>query len=453
MTEQWMCLDCHSPFEWVTVMGLPMPLYALGDSEPRVPTTRRGADGDADRRVELGAEASVWFGAVLRGDFDRIVVGAGSCIQDNAVVHAAEGLPTMIAPTSRSVTRRCSRDASSPTALISMGAIVLQRARIGAGSLVAAGSVVREGQEIPPGVVAAGAPAVVKKEVDGLSRRWIERCPEYRELRRRLLEELEEREETDGEDADRGRADRRDGDGRARGDRPATEDVYDTVPAGGVDAVELAVQAADAAFAEWSRTDAEQRDLIRKALDLIAEHRDEIVGTLTHEQGKPTMEAAGEPGTSSTACTTTPTWRRRSAAPTRTPLHPRPLVRAGDRAARRPRRRDRALQLPADADGDEARPRAGGRQHGRRQARLLHPARDARVAELFHEAGLPAGVLNVHGPRRRDRRRAGDLPLIRRVAFTGETGTGKHIAVRAAPSFATVSLELGGSDPMIVCPT
>ncbi|HET9243233.1 MAG TPA: aldehyde dehydrogenase family protein, partial [Gaiella sp.] len=76
---------------------------------------------------------------------------------------------------------------------------------------------------------------------------------------------------------------------------PATEDVYETVPAGGVDAIELAVQAAHDAFAEWSRTDAEKRaELIRDALDLIEGHKDEIVETLTHEQGKPTMEAAGE---------------------------------------------------------------------------------------------------------------------------------------------------------------
>jgi len=82
-------------------------------------------------------------------------------------------------------------------ALISMGAIVLQRARVGAGALVAAGSVVRESQEIPPGVVAAGVPAVVKKHVDGSSRRWLESAArEYRNLRRRYLEELTVREET-----------------------------------------------------------------------------------------------------------------------------------------------------------------------------------------------------------------------------------------------------------------
>lgn len=176
-----------------------MPLYALGENEPSIaddafvaPTaTLIGA-------VELGSEASVWFGAVLRGDFERIVVGAGSCIQDNAVLHAAAGLPTLIGD-SVTVGHAAMLEGCvvEDGALISMGAIVLQRARVGAGALVAAGSVLREGQEIPPGVVAAGVPAVVKKQVDGSSRRWLETAAaEYRELRRRYLQDLTVREET-----------------------------------------------------------------------------------------------------------------------------------------------------------------------------------------------------------------------------------------------------------------
>lgn len=176
-----------------------MPIYAFGGREPQIsddafvaPTaTIIGA-------VELGSEASVWFGAVLRGDFDRITVGAGSCVQDNAVVHAAEGLPTVIgADVTVGHAAMLEGCIVEDGALISMGAIVLQRARVGAGALVAAGSVVREGQEIPPGVVAAGVPAVVKKHVDGSSRRWLESAArEYRNLRRRYLEELTVREET-----------------------------------------------------------------------------------------------------------------------------------------------------------------------------------------------------------------------------------------------------------------
>jgi carbonic anhydrase/acetyltransferase-like protein (isoleucine patch superfamily) len=176
-----------------------MGIFELAGKEPRIPSDAFVAPtatliGD----VVLEPETSVWFGAVLRGDFDRIVVGRGSCVQDNAVIHAAEGLPTIIGA-SVTVGHAAMLEGCivEDGALISMGAIVLQRARVGAGALVAAGSVVREGQEIPAGVVAAGVPAVVKKDVDGSSRRWLEiAAADYRELRLRYLEELTEREET-----------------------------------------------------------------------------------------------------------------------------------------------------------------------------------------------------------------------------------------------------------------
>jgi carbonic anhydrase/acetyltransferase-like protein (isoleucine patch superfamily) len=175
-----------------------MALYRFGGHEPQVPDDAFVApNATLVGAVALGAESSVWFGAVLRGDLDRIVIGDGSCVQDNAVVHTAEGLPTIIganvAVGHAAMLEGC---VVEDGALIAMGAIVLQRARVGAGALVAAGSVVREGQEIPPGVVAAGVPAVIRKEVDGSSRRWIETAAaHYRELRRRYLEDLVVREE------------------------------------------------------------------------------------------------------------------------------------------------------------------------------------------------------------------------------------------------------------------
>lgn len=175
-----------------------MGCYGFNGKEPRLaddvfvaPTATLVGD------VLLEPKASVWFGAVLRGDFDRIVVGAGSCIQDNAVVHTAEGLATIVGANvtvgHAAMLEGC---VVEDGALIAMGAIVLQGARVGAGTLVAAGSVVLERQELPAGVVAAGVPAVVKKQVDGSSRRWLETAAaEYRELRRRYLEELTVREE------------------------------------------------------------------------------------------------------------------------------------------------------------------------------------------------------------------------------------------------------------------
>ena len=143
--------------------------------------------------VALERESSVWFGAVLRGDLSRIVIGAGSCVQDNAVIHCADDLPTIVG---RSVVVGHSAMLEGciveDDAVVAMGAIVLQRARIGRGSLIAAGSVVGEGQVIPPGMLAAGVPAVVKKELEGSAAWWVEHAAaHYRRLRLRYAHSIE----------------------------------------------------------------------------------------------------------------------------------------------------------------------------------------------------------------------------------------------------------------------
>ena len=143
--------------------------------------------------VEEGA--SVWFGAVLRADFDRIVVGAGSSVQDNCVVHTNEDLPTLIGQNVTvghlSLLEGC---VIEDEAIIGMGSIVLNRARVGRRVMLAAGSVVNEDDEIPPEVLAAGAPAEVKKELDGSSSEWIETAArEYQELRLRYMDREQDR--------------------------------------------------------------------------------------------------------------------------------------------------------------------------------------------------------------------------------------------------------------------
>jgi carbonic anhydrase/acetyltransferase-like protein (isoleucine patch superfamily) len=176
-----------------------MHLYGYEGKEPQLaPDAFVAPTATLIGDVVLEPESSVWFGAVLRADFDRILVGKGSCVQDNVVIHTAEGLPTILG-TNVTVGHAAMLEGCvvEDGAVIAMGAIVLQGARVGAGALLAAGSVVREGQAIPAGVVAAGSPAVVKKQVDGSSRRWVETAAaEYRELRRRYLEEPTVREET-----------------------------------------------------------------------------------------------------------------------------------------------------------------------------------------------------------------------------------------------------------------
>lgn len=138
--------------------------------------------------VESGA--NVWFGAVLRGDFGRITVGAGTSIQDNAVIHVGERWPTVIG---KNVTvGHCAIVEGAEIgdgAVIGMNATVLPRATIGSEAVVAAGSVVGEGMEVPARTLAAGVPATVKKELSGSSLEWVRMAPrdyhekakEYRE--------------------------------------------------------------------------------------------------------------------------------------------------------------------------------------------------------------------------------------------------------------------------------
>ena len=124
--------------------------------------------------VEVEAGASIWFGAVLRGDEATIKVGEGANVQDNAVIHCAENLPTVI-ERNASVGHSAQLEGCTVEqgALVGMGATMLQRSRLGAGSMLAAGAVLQEGAHIPPGQMAAGVPAVVKKPLDGSSKKWV----------------------------------------------------------------------------------------------------------------------------------------------------------------------------------------------------------------------------------------------------------------------------------------
>ena len=124
--------------------------------------------------VVVGAHASVWFGAVLRGDEAQIKIGDGANIQDNAVIHCARDMPTLIEKDA-SVGHSAQLEGCivEEGAVVGMGATMLQRSRLGAGSLLAAGAVLAEGSEVPPGHMAAGVPAKIKKPLDGSSGNWV----------------------------------------------------------------------------------------------------------------------------------------------------------------------------------------------------------------------------------------------------------------------------------------
>jgi len=149
--------------------------FELGERKPRVhPDAYIAPTAVLIGDVQVGAGASVWFGAVLRGDESSITVGAGANIQDNAVIHCAENLPTVIEQDATvGHSAQLEGCVVEQGALVGMGATMLQRSRLGRGSMLAAGAVLQEGMHIPPGQLAAGVPAKVKKPLDGSSNDWV----------------------------------------------------------------------------------------------------------------------------------------------------------------------------------------------------------------------------------------------------------------------------------------
>jgi carbonic anhydrase/acetyltransferase-like protein (isoleucine patch superfamily) len=117
-------------------------------------------------RTTLGPGVSVWFGAVLRADHSDITIDEGTNLQDNMVMHADPGHPAHVGPhvtVGHSVTLHgCT---IGEGCLIGMGSTIMNGAVIGAGTLVAAGSLITEGKEYPSGVLVAGSPAVVRREL------------------------------------------------------------------------------------------------------------------------------------------------------------------------------------------------------------------------------------------------------------------------------------------------
>jgi carbonic anhydrase/acetyltransferase-like protein (isoleucine patch superfamily) len=141
--------------------------------------------------VTVEEEASIWFGAVIRGDEPEfeIRVGARTSIQDNCVIHVSRQGATLIGS---DVTVGHGAILESCTvgdgALIGMNAVVLQKATVGDAALIAAGAVVGSGATVPARHLAAGTPAVVKKELAGESLRWVTTsAAHYVELSREYL--------------------------------------------------------------------------------------------------------------------------------------------------------------------------------------------------------------------------------------------------------------------------
>jgi carbonic anhydrase/acetyltransferase-like protein (isoleucine patch superfamily) len=171
-----------------------VPIYALGEYEPDIDAAAFvHPDAVVIGRVRIGPEASVWPGAVLRGDHGRIEIGARTSVQDGTVVHCTAEWPTLIGAEcvvghlahleGCVVQDRC---------LIGSGSVTLNRARIGTGAIVAAAALIPEGFEVPPGALAAGVPAAIRRTgvpgdwVDGAVKTYLESARRYRSELRRL---------------------------------------------------------------------------------------------------------------------------------------------------------------------------------------------------------------------------------------------------------------------------
>lgn len=173
-----------------------MAIYELDGVAPVISPSAWVADSaQVMGQVELGEDASIWFGAVVRGDTDRITIGAGSNIQDASVLHADFGAPLTIGANvtvgHQVMLHGCTIGDES---LIGIGAVVLNGAKIGKNCLVGAGSLVTEGKEFPDGSMILGSPAkavrqLSPEQIEGLrqsARHYVLNAQRFRKGLRKL---------------------------------------------------------------------------------------------------------------------------------------------------------------------------------------------------------------------------------------------------------------------------
>ena len=142
-----------------------MPIYALGDRTPTIhPDAFVHPDAVVIGDVRIGADSSIWPGAVLRGDHGTIIVGERTSIQDGVVVHAVAEFPTIVGDDCvvghLAHLEGC---VIHDRALVGSGSVVLHQANVFSGATVAAGAVVRNRTDVPPGALAVGVPAQIKE--------------------------------------------------------------------------------------------------------------------------------------------------------------------------------------------------------------------------------------------------------------------------------------------------
>lgn len=150
-----------------------MPLYSLDGKRPTLDDPGSiwiAPDASIIGNVSIGSDVGVWFGCVLRGDNEKIEIGARTNVQEHTIMHTDPGFPLTIGQGCtighRALLHGCTIGDNS---LVGMGAIILNGARIGANSLVGAGALVTEGKTFPDGSLIMGSPARAVRELDAAS--------------------------------------------------------------------------------------------------------------------------------------------------------------------------------------------------------------------------------------------------------------------------------------------
>src|SRR3954462_8833064 len=235
---------------------------------------------------------------------------------------------------------------------------------------------------------------------------------------------------------------------------PATEETVASVPSADAADVDLAVETAKRAFPEWAATDVEHSaGILAKAAALIEERAKDLAALLTSEQGKPILEARGEV----THLAHGVRYYAEAATKVRGAYQELPSAfgPAYGQVIRRPMGVCAAItpyNFPLTLLGTKVAPALAGGNPVVAKPAATTPLATLEVARIFADAGVPEGVLNVVTGRGADIGDAlGGHPDVRRVAFTGSTEVGRHVMSVAGPQLKRVTLELGGSDPVIVC--
>lgn len=172
-----------------------MTIYSIEDTSPELPAANEywvAPTAVLIGRVRLLKDASIWFGAVLRGDTEWITIGERSNVQDNSVLHADPGQPTTVGSNVTVGHNVILHGAIvGDNSLIGMGSTILNRARIGSFCIVGANALVSEGKEFPDGSLILGAPARVVRQITNAERTMLHLSAEhYVQNHRRYRESL-----------------------------------------------------------------------------------------------------------------------------------------------------------------------------------------------------------------------------------------------------------------------